>query len=199
MNKKCLVNMVAALGALMGGLQPGAAWASADQPFVGQIMWVPFNFAPKNWAMCDGQLLPISQNTALFSLLGTYYGGDGKSTFALPNMQGRVLVHQGQSTLGTEYIVGQADGSETVTLTQAQIPNHTHDVSVDTAVADQASPANHVLGQAAGGYLYGTNPTATMAPDQLAIQGGGQPHNNMMPYLTLTCIIATQGIFPPRP
>lgn len=198
MNKQ-LRRAVAVLGAMLGAFHPGAAWAGGSAAYVGEIMWVPYNFAPTGWATCDGQLLPIAQNTALFSLLGTYYGGDGKTTFALPNMQGRVLIKEGQGPGLSNYDLGQSGGEETHTLLASEIPVHTHQIQVDASVATQTAPGGNVLAQSATGALYSSTATATMAPGALLPQGGGQPHNNMMPYITLTCIIALQGVFPARP
>lgn len=196
MNRK-IWRMAAALGVLLGGVQSGGVWAGGSNAFVGEIMWVPYNFAPRGWAKCDGQILSISQNTALFSLLGTQYGGNGTSTFALPNMQGSLLINAGQGAGLSQYFQGDSGGQETVTLLQSEIPAHTHTANVSNAVADQTDPTGKVFAAAASGLLYGTSATATMAPGALA-PVGGQPHNNMMPYTTLTCIIALQGIFPPR-
>lgn len=166
-------------------------------PFVAEIRIFPFNFAPKGWAFCNGQLLPISQNTALFSLLGTYYGGDGKSTFALPNLQGSVPVNTGQGQGLSEYFLGQQGGSETVTLLESEMPAHAH---IMRAVEDDGgflTPVNMYL--AAGNSMYTTNAAnTTMAFQELTPAGGSLPHNNMMPYLTLSFCIAMQGVFPPR-
>jgi microcystin-dependent protein len=198
MYKKQCLNLVAALAAMLGAVQPGAAVAGGVQPFLGEIMWVPYNFAPTGWAMCDGQILSIAQNMALFSLLGTTYGGNGQTTFALPNAQGRVLVKEGQGPGLSNYTQGETGGTETVTLTASQMPAHTHSVQATNAVADQALPSGNVLAQSATGSLYGTNPAATLAATAVSTAGGSQPHNNMMPTTTLTCIIATSGIFPSR-
>jgi microcystin-dependent protein len=166
-------------------------------PFVAEIRIFPFNFAPKGWAFCNGQLLPLSQNTALFSLLGTTYGGDGKSTFALPDVQGSVPMHPGQGPGLSLYDLGQTGGSETVTLLESEIPAHSHALR---AVEDDGAfftPVNMFL--AAGNSMYvNANPNTMMAPESLAPAGGDQPHNNMMPYLTLSFCIALQGVFPPR-
>ncbi len=132
-------------------------------------------------------------------MLGTTYGGNGQSTFALPNFQGRVLIKEGQAAGLENYALGQTGGTETVTLTQTEIPAHSHTVHASNAVADEATPAGKVLGQAATGSLYGTSSTATLAAGAVSTEGGGQSHNNMMPYTTLNCIIALQGIFPSRP
>jgi len=169
-------------------------------PFVAEIRIFPFNFAPKGWAWCDGQLLPISQNTALFSLLGTTYGGDGKSTFALPNMQGNAPIHAGQGPGLSLYDLGQQGGSQTVTLLASEIPAHTHVLraSSDPADVQQPSPARSLARSAPGFAYFAGTPNATLAPDALAPAGGDQPHNNMMPYLTYFFNIALQGVFPPR-
>lgn len=166
-------------------------------PFVAEIRIFPFNFAPKGWAFCNGQLLPISQNTALFSLLGTTYGGDGKSTFALPDMQGNAPIHAGQGPGLSEYFLGQMSGSETVTLLDSEMPAHSHSLSASTEAGDTNLPAGNFTGS--GSSIYA--PAAQlkgMSPQSLAPAGGSLPHNNMMPYLTLNFNIAMQGVFPPR-
>jgi microcystin-dependent protein len=169
-----------------------------SNPFVAEIRIFPFNFPPKGWAFCNGQLLPISQNTALFSLLGTFYGGDGKSTFALPNLQGMAPIFWGQGPGLSQYDLGQSGGTEAVTLLDTEMPAHPHSLR---AVEDDGSfltAANMLL--AAGNQMY-VSPAATdatLAFQALAPAGGSQPHNNMMPYLTLNFCIALQGIFPPR-
>ena len=169
-------------------------------PFVAEIRIFPFNFAPTGWAFCNGQLLPISQNTALFSLLGTTYGGDGKSTFALPNIQGHAAMHPGQGPGLSSHDLGEQGGSETVTLLQSEIPSHTHAMR-----ADASDPANVKLVNSAAsfaisqeGLVYQDNPDVVLAAEALAPAGGGLPHNNMQPYLTLNFNIALQGVFPPR-
>ena len=170
-------------------------------PFVAEIRIFPFNFAPRGWAFCDGQLLPLSQNTALFSLLGTTYGGDGKSNFALPDLQGRAAMHPGQGPGLSLHDLGETGGSETVTLLESEIPAHSHQLKADTAdVADTNVPSpNAVYAQSSGGTLYQTASNTQLAPNALATTGGDQPHNNMQPYLTLSFNIALQGVFPPRP
>lgn len=167
--------------------------------FVAEIRIFPFNFAPKGWAFCDGQLLPISQNTALFSLLGTTYGGDGKSTFALPDLQGAVPVQSGQGPGLSLYDLGEEGGSDSVLLLQSEMPVHTHTVSAQTV--DQGD--NRIPGPALNLgntqiYSDAAAPTAQLDPQAVSIAGGSQPHNNLMPYLTLSFCIALQGIFPPR-
>jgi len=169
-------------------------------PFVAEIRIFPFNFAPKGWAFCDGQILPISQNTALFSLLGTTYGGDGKSTFALPDMQGNAPMHPGQGPGLSLHDLGEVGGSETVTLLESEIPSHTHQMRADNqdpADTNVVSPAA-ALAKSTGGALYQPASNATMSGNALAPAGGDQPHNNMQPYLTLNFCIALQGVFPPR-
>jgi microcystin-dependent protein len=174
-------------------------------PFVAEIRIFPFNFAPKGWAFCDGQILPISQNTALFSLLGTTYGGDGKSTFALPDLQGSVPMHPGQGPGLSLFDLGQIGGSESITLLISEIPAHTHGVGrALNDVGNSTSPANAVWAQAGAGrggaalYVDGS-PTGKVNVNSLSVTGGGLPHNNMQPYLTLNFCIALQGVFPPRP
>jgi microcystin-dependent protein len=171
-------------------------------PFVAEIRIFPFNFAPKGWAWCDGQLLPLSQNTALFSLLGTTYGGDGKSTFALPDLQGSAPMHPGQGPGLSLYDLGQTGGSETVTLLQSEIPVHTHLIAAadpqDAGNLQVGSPTR-TLAASGNGQAYNTAASLViLAPEALAPAGGNQPHNNMMPYLTYYFNIALQGVFPPR-
>lgn len=172
-----------------------------SNPFVAEIRIFAFNFAPKGWAFCDGQLLPISQNTALFSLLGTTYGGDGKSTFALPDMQGNAPMHPGQGQGLSLRDLGEMSGTESVTLLVSEIPLHTHTLScsIDDADLRIPSPARS-LAKSSGGNIYApTNGTQIMAFQGLPPAGGGLPHNNMQPYLTLNFCIALQGVFPARP
>lgn len=171
-------------------------------PFVAEIRIFGFNFAPTGWAFCDGQLLPISQNTALFALVGTYYGGDGKSTFALPNMQGSVPIDQGSSAGTSDYVIGQTGGSPFVTLITSEMPVHTHQMMASIENGSQGTLAPGVtLCSSVNGSIYQTNTSSnlvTMNPQTLSIAGGSLPHNNMMPYLTLNFCIALQGVFPAR-
>jgi microcystin-dependent protein len=170
-------------------------------PFVAEIRIFPFNFAPRGWAFCDGQLLPISQNTALFSLIGTFYGGDGKSNFALPNMQGNVPLNQGQSTTGTNYSLGQQSGVQTVDLLQTELPVHNHGAVVSGRTATARVPNNQLAAVGSGVQLYGAFPgtQTNLAFQALTPAGGSLPHNNMQPFLTLNFCIALQGVFPQRP
>jgi microcystin-dependent protein len=169
-------------------------------PFVAEIRIFPFNFAPKGWAFCDGQILPLSQNTALFSLLGTTYGGDGKSNFALPNMQGNAPMHPGQGPGLSLHDLGETGGSETVSLLESEIPSHSHNLRadvVDLADTNVPSPAAS-LALSSGGTLYQGTANTQMDGQMLAPAGGDQPHNNMQPYLTFYFCIALQGVYPPR-
>lgn len=171
-------------------------------PFVAEIRIFGFNFAPTGWALCNGQILPISQNTALFSLLGTTYGGNGQSTFALPNMQGNAPMHPGQGPGLSLHDLGETGGSETVTLLQSEMPAHSHGLLVAGAdVGDERTPVDRSFARTTGvgGNLYGAaSNLVSMSPNALPPAGGGLPHNNMMPYLTLNFCIALQGVFPPR-
>ena len=172
-------------------------------PFVAEIRMFGFQFAPKGWAFCAGQLLPISQNTALFSLLGTFYGGDGKSTFALPNFQGNCALGQGQSSAsGQDYFIGEESGTQSVTLIQTEIPVHTHQINVEVgrlAVNPAPDPSQNIS-KASGGSPFAAAPTngQFMNPNGIGVTGSSFPHNNMQPYLVLNFCIALQGIFPAR-
>ena len=176
------------------------------QPFVGQITLFPFNFAPTGWALCEGQLMPISQNTALFSLLGTFYGGDGKTTFALPDLRGRVAVGQGQGPGLSPYDIGEVLGVEAVTLLGSQIASHTHPFPAVAAQATTNAPngALPAEGHGSGRGAFPVNTYAALqtavplASGQVAPAGGGHAHNNLQPYLTLNWCIALQGVFPAR-
>jgi len=168
-------------------------------PFVAEIRIFPFNFAPKGWAWCNGQLLPISQNTALFSLLGTTYGGDGKSTFALPDLEGSAPMHPGQGPGLSLHDLGETGGSETVSLLESEIPAHTHNFTASQGDGTDQTPVNQRLATGIGIGPYGAVASLTqLSPNMLAPAGGDQPHNNMMPYLTFYFCIALQGVFPPR-
>ncbi len=167
-------------------------------PFVAEIRIFPFNFAPKGWAFCNGQILPISQNTALFALLGVTYGGDGKSTFALPNLQGSTPLHPGQGVGLSLYDLGQQGGSQYVTLLQSEMPVHSHSFTASEGVINESTPAGNLFGVGETRYAAPANVTQ-MAPQALTVAGGSLPHNNMMPYLVVNFCIAMQGVFPPRP
>ena len=170
-------------------------------PFVAEIRIFPFNFAPQGWAWCNGQLLPLSQNTALFSLLGTTYGGDGKSTFALPDLEGRAPMHPGQGPGLSLHDLGETGGSETVTLLESEIPAHQHTLrAYKSDPSDRFQPTGALLGRANNGNIYNTAANFVgMNGQSLGPAGGDQPHNNMMPYLTFYFNIALQGVFPARP
>jgi microcystin-dependent protein len=168
-------------------------------PFVAEIRMFGFTFAPAGWAQCNGQLLPISQNTALFSLLGTFYGGDGKSTFALPDLQGSVPLHQGQGQGLSEYVIGQQGGSQNVTLLQSEIPAHSHSWKASGQDGNEQNPGNQMTAITVGLAMYAPLSQQTeMAPQAISPAGGSLPHNNMMPYLVVNFCIAMQGVFPPR-
>jgi microcystin-dependent protein len=170
-------------------------------PFVAEIRILPGNFAPRGWAACDGQLLPIAQNTALFALLGTTYGGDGRTNFALPDLKGRVPMHHGTGLGLTARTLGEFDGSETVALGTAEIPAHTHIAQASAVPATDTNPQGRMLATSPEDSFLarGSRSLTSMSPQSLSPNGGSLPHNNMQPYLALTFVIALQGIFPPRP
>jgi microcystin-dependent protein len=179
-----------------------------SSPFVAEIRMFAFNFAPVGWATCNGQILPISQNTALFSLIGTFYGGNGTSNFALPNLQGTVPIHAGQGSGLTQRSIGEQGGSTIITLLQGEMPAHSHFLNADTSDGTTSSPSANVI--ANGNWNDGTGNTGglqtytTTAQNVLTLfgdltpVGGSQPHSNVQPYLTVNFCIALQGIFPPR-
>jgi len=175
-----------------------------SEPFIAEIRIFAGNFAPRGWAFCDGQLLPIAQNTALFSLVGTTYGGDGRTTFGLPNLKGRAPMHPGRGPGLTDRRLGQTGGVETVTLTETQMPSHTHTAQVTTQPGNEDDPqADAVLGAGptAATKLYGASGSTldgTMAGPALPNFGGSAAHSNMQPYLVLEYIIALQGLYPSR-
>ena len=169
--------------------------------FLGEIRAFPFNFAPKGWALCNGQLLAVASNTALFSILGTTYGGNGKTSFALPNLPGYVVVAPGQGPGLSLHDLGETGGSETVSLLESEIPTHSHTLRYHTALdpADTNVPsASASFAASTGGTLYQTSSNSELSGLALVTAGGDQPHNNMQPYLTLNFCIALQGVYPPR-
>ena len=172
-----------------------------SDPFVAEIRIFAGNFAPRGWATCDGQLLPISQNTALFSLVGTTYGGNGQTTFALPNLQGSAPMFWGQGPGLTDRVIGESSGEQSVTLTSGEMPAHNHALMASTGPASSRAPADATLARSRNGNAYQTTVTqnvASLAAQAVSPAGGSLPHNNMQPFLVLTFIIAMQGIFPPR-
>ena len=180
-----------------------------SNPFVAEIRLFPYNFAPRGWAFCAGQLLPISQNTALFSLLGTTYGGNGTSTFALPDLQGSVPMQQGQGPGLTDRFLGETGGEQSLTLLTTEMPIHAHTVNVDVALGTTTDPNGNLYlkgnyddgaGHTGGVQVYSNSaPTTLMGPQSLSVAGGSLPHNNMMPSLVVNYCIALQGVFPARP
>lgn len=172
------------------------------EPFVGQIIMAGFNFAPRGYALCNGQLLSIAQNTALFSLLGTTYGGNGTTTFALPNLQGRIPNHQGQGPGLSPRTLGEQAGSETVTLINSQMPMHNHLPMVSNVAGAVTNPNGMFLSassdEAASAMFRPTADGSTMNPQTLGLAGGNQPHENMQPYLVISFSIAMEGIYPSR-
>lgn len=192
---------------LLVGLMCWSLTIKAQDNFIGEIRMFAGNFPPKGWAFCEGQIMPISQNAALFSLLGTTYGGNGTTNFALPNLNGKVPIGAGQGPGLSDYVEGQEGGEETVTLLQAQIPAHSHTVAAgsvavpantstgnaDSPKNNYAAPSTKSYSATSSGNMNTTGSTMTLVPI-----GGGQPHNNLQPYLVVRYIIALQGIFPPR-
>ena len=173
------------------------------EPFMGEIRMFGGNYAPRGWALCDGQLMGTGQNDALFSLLGTVYGGDGRTTFGLPDLRGRIPIHQGQGPGLPNYKLGHKAGAEKVKLSADEVPSHNHDLVASNQLGNAQSPTNHTMARLAGGSGYKTASTVTLRPtmagDAIAAHvGGGKSHNNMMPYLCVNFIIALFGIYPSR-
>lgn len=173
-----------------------------SEPFLAEVRIVGFNFAPRGWAFCDGQILPINQNQSLYSLLGTTYGGDGRTSFGLPDLRGRVPMHVGASN-GTNHREGQKSGEETHTLSAAEMPQHNHTLEATNDSANQPSPLGHLPAQVTAGvdFVYSsgnTNLNVTLNAASIANVGGGQAHNNMQPYIAVNFCIALQGLFPSR-
>lgn len=170
-----------------------------SEPFLAEIRIVGFNFAPRGWAFCDGQILPINQNQSLYSLLGTTYGGDGRTSFALPDLRGRTPIHFGNGNGLSAYTLGQKSGEENHTLAVNEMPQHAHPVSGSLSQADTPLPAGNTLGTSASADLYSpANNIQEMSTSEVANTGGGQAHNNMQPFLVVNFCIALQGLFPSR-
>jgi microcystin-dependent protein len=171
------------------------------EPFIGQIILTGFNFAPRGYALCNGQLLSIAQNTALFSLLGTTYGGDGRVTFGLPDLRGRVPIHQGQGPGLTNRTMGELSGSENVTLINSEMPMHNHLVSATSVAGALGTPSGNFLAPSSDAAVSLYRPTtdgSLLNPQSISLAGGNQPHNNLEPYLVISFSIAMEGIFPSR-
>jgi microcystin-dependent protein len=167
-----------------------------SNPYIGEIRMFGGNFAPAGWAFCDGATLPISENDTLFNLIGTTYGGDGQSTFNLPDLRGRLPMHMGTSPFGTSRIIGEAGGTEEVILTSQQLPQHTHTMVASLDIPTLTTPLNSVTGQAAAKLYRGGAPSVQLDPLAISQVGGSQPHDNMQPYLCVNFIISLFGIFP---
>lgn len=175
-----------------------------SEPFIAEIRLFGFNFPPRGWATCDGQLLPISQNSALFALLGTNYGGNGTSNFGLPDLRGRVPMHPGQGPGLSQHGLGESGGAETVPLVAVEMPSHSHALMVSNEIGEDRKPDGELLARSTGGPLYGPVPSPPDSLVPLSISmvgptGASQPHNNLMPFQVVNFCIALQGIFPPRP
>lgn len=174
------------------------------EPYIGQISMFGFNYAPQGWAKCNGQLLQIAQNQALYSLLGTHYGGDGRTTFALPDLQGRLPMHQGQGAGRRPRTIGQSGGQEQVTLTTQQLPAHNHSVEADnssgrTGGANSTDPSGHVLANPSNEIYSDRAPNSQMNAQAIGNTGGSQGHDNVPPFQVINFCIALQGVYPPRP
>ena len=196
-------NFLAKIGAAFVGMallarpRPAHAATMDADPWIGEIALVPYTFPPRGWAFCNGQILSIAQNTALFTLLGTTFGGDGQTTFALPDLRGRVPISAGQAPGLDNYALGQVGGVESVTLVTNEIPSHTHTAVADAGNGTSDAPAAHLPARnVAGVPEYGINANASLSSQAIAPTGGGQPHTNLQPYLTMNYIIALVGIYP---
>ena len=165
--------------------------------YVGEVRLVGFNYAPLDWAFCNGALLPISQYNILFNLIGTTYGGDGQTNFQLPNLQGRIPIHQGSNGV-TTYTIGQVGGAEKVTIAQAQYPTHTHNLMASANPANSSTAGNSTVAQGPTAYTTQSPPTTPMNALMVGSSGGSQPHDNMQPYQVLNWVISLQGIYPPQ-
>ena len=173
--------------------------AVASEPFIGQIQYFPYNFAPRSWTFCNGQLLPVSSNTALFSLLGTTYGGDGRTTLGIPDMRGRAPIHPGSGPGLSTYRSGEKGGVENVALTVNEFPTHTHNLAGTNNIGNQSSPAGGALSRDGRDQTYRNEaPNTDMHADSVVSAGSGLAHNNMPPYLALNCNIALNGVYPQR-
>lgn len=210
MMKKKIFALASAFLAGFGACAP--AFAQGDEPYLGQIIWTGFNFCPRGWTPANGALLPISQYTALFSLLGTTYGGNGQSTFALPDLRGRVTLGPGQGPGLPNHVLGEQAGAESTTLLESQMPQHTHSASggvvarASSGAGNTTAPGGNVLASGGTTRAYAPGPAdVDMAADSVSAQttlgvaGGSQPFNNVQPVLTMTACIALEGVYPPRP
>jgi microcystin-dependent protein len=169
-----------------------------SEPFLAEVRIMAFNFAPRGWAFCDGQILPINQNQSLYSLLGTTYGGDGRTTFALPDLRGRTPIHVGRSNGGDDHRLGQKSGEETHTLAANEMPQHRHPLKATNTMGTATAPQGHVLAEASLPTFGSFGTPTPMGSNSVTNVGGGQAHENMQPYLALNYCIALQGLFPSR-
>jgi len=186
------IPFAALLFILIGCIGPQIVLA---EPYLGEIRWVAFNFTPRGWMQCNGQILPINQYTALYSLFGNTYGGDGRVNFALPDLRGRAPIH-----VSPDYSLGGMGGEENHTLTPAEVPNHTHTLKADQREGTSASPTgNYPAKSSSGASAYGSSGGSYLSSGSISNSGGGEAHGNMKPYITLNCIIAVNGIYPTRP
>ncbi|MFZ2306999.1 MAG: tail fiber protein [Rhodoferax sp.] len=188
--------LLGALGTVAPLLLPQLA--QAQQPYIGEVICGGWNFCPNGWAECNGQLLSIAENDALFTLIGTTYGGDGQTNFAVPNIQGRTMVGQGTGPGLTTKVQGEMSGTETVTLMTTQIPSHTHPMAANAGAEKSASPAGKIVGTAPGSapVFSSSAPTTTLSASAVGVAGQSQPHNNLQPYLAVKCCISLFGVFP---
>lgn len=188
----------AAAATLPWWVRRSEAEVQSTEPYLGEIMLISFGFAPRHWALCNGQLLPIIQNQALFSLLGTTYGGNGQTTFALPDLRGRVAIHHGQGPGLSSRTLGERAGEQAHTLTVLELPAHTHVARASSAAGTSAAPSGAVVPARNPAQIpeWGATASTTMGPGVIAAAGGSQAHQNLQPYLTLNYVIALQGIFP---
>jgi len=172
---------------------------AGEWPFIGEMIWVPYNFAPMGWEFCNGQTLSVYEYSALYAVIGNQYGGDGYSTFALPDMRGRLMIPAGQGAGLSNYVQGIPGGEFNHTLTWNEMPAHSHTLQATSSMASATSPASSLYAQSATEKRYGPGPTGAMSSNAIGAAGSGQSHNNMMPYGALNCIIAVDGEFPQRP
>jgi len=192
------INLLCAKLLLLFSLAVNTTPVMSDTPFIGEVRWFAGNFEPRGWAFCDGRLLAINSNQALFALLGTNYGGDGRTTFALPDLRGRAMVHWGSGPGLTTRILGRKGGEESVLLTENQLPAHNHQLSGDSSGGDSVVPGDRVISSVGRLRVFASSAGTDMGATSVSSSGGGQAHNNMQPNISLNCIISLVGLFPSR-